>query len=394
LPLTHLPTLSVGLTTLAFILAGKHWWPHAPVPLLAMLLAGASVYGLDLEAGGVSVVGLLPSGLPGLTFPEFDSGLLQPLLGGALGVALVSFSSGMVTARSFAARNHYEVDVDQEFIALGACQIASGVSQGFAVAGADSRTAVNDAMGGKTQMVGVIAAVTMVAVLLFLTEPLRYLPVAALGAVLIVAAIGLFDVGALQTMWRVNWAECALSLLTTVGVIWLDLLHGILMAVVAALLLLIKRTSRPPDAILGRVPGMKGWHAQAYHEDAVTHPGLLVYRFGSSIVFFNAGYFKHRVMELVGAHPDVRWLIVDGSTINLVDVTGAEMLESLTKELAARSIRFGLANTRREVRTILDRAGVLGLIGPEFVFQILNSASDSFHPEQTYEPISEPRTGS
>ena len=379
LPLTHLPTLSVGLTTLAFILAGKHWWPHAPVPLLAMLLAGASVYGLDLEAGGVSVVGLLPSGLPGLTFPEFDSGLLQPLLGGALGVALVSFSSGMVTARSFAARNHYEVDVDQEFIALGACQIASGVSQGFAVAGADSRTAVNDAMGGKTQMVGVIAAVTMVAVLLFLTEPLRYLPVAALGAVLIVAAIGLFDVGALQTMWRVNWAECALSLLTTVGVIWLDLLHGILMAVVAALLLLIKRTSRPPDAILGRVPGMKGWHAQAYHEDAVTHPGLLVYRFGSSIVFFNAGYFKHRVMELVGAHPDVRWLIVDGSTINLVDVTGAEMLESLTKELAARSIRFGLANTRREVRTILDRAGVLGLIGPEFVFQTLNSASDSFH---------------
>ncbi|HKC94748.1 MAG TPA: SulP family inorganic anion transporter, partial [Nitrospira sp.] len=350
LPLTHLPTLGVGLTTLAFILAGKHWWPHAPVPLLAMLLAGASVYGLDLEAGGVSVVGLLPSGLPGLTFPEFDSGLLQPLLGGALGVALVSFSSGMVTARSFAARNHYEVDVDQEFIALGACQIASGVSQGFAVAGADSRTAVNDAMGGKTQMVGVIAAVTMVAVLLFLTEPLRYLPVAALGAVLIVAAIGLFDVGALQTMWRVNWAECALSLLTTVGVIWLDLLHGILMAVVAALLLLIKRTSRPPDAILGRVPGMKGWHAQAYHEDAVTHPGLLVYRFGSSIVFFNAGYFKHRVMELVGAHPDVRWLIVDGSTINLVDVTGAEMLESLTKELAARSIRFGLANTRREVR--------------------------------------------
>jgi len=379
LPLTHLPTLSVGLTTLAFILAGKHWWPHAPVPLLAMLLAGASVYGLDLEAGGVSVVGLLPSGLPGLTFPEFDSGLLQPLLGGALGVALVSFSSGMVTARSFAARNHYEVDVDQEFIALGACQIASGVSQGFAVAGADSRTAVNDAMGGKTQMVGVIAAVTMVAVLLFLTEPLRYLPVAALGAVLIVAAIGLFDVGALQTMWRVNWAECALSLLTTVGVIWLDLLHGILMAVVAALLLLIKRTSRPADAILGRVPGMKGWHAQAYHEDAVTHPGLLVYRFGSSIVFFNAGYFKHRVMELVGAHPDVRWLIVDGSTINLVDVTGAEMLESLTKELAARSIRFGLANTRREVRTILDRAGVLGLIGPEFVFQTLNSASDSFH---------------
>src|SRR6478672_8178181 len=242
LPHTHPPTLTVGLTTFAVILAGKHWWPRAPAPLLAMLVAGALVYGLDLEVGGVSVVGLLPSGLPGLTFPEFDPELLKPLLGGALGVALVSFSSGMVTARSFAARNHYEVDVDQEFIALGACQIASGVSQGFAVAGADSRTAVNDAMGGKTQMVGVVAAVTMVAVLFF-TEPLRYLPVAALGAVLIVAAIGLFDVRALQNMWRVNRAECALSVVTTFGVIWLDLLQGILMAVVAALLLLIKRAS-------------------------------------------------------------------------------------------------------------------------------------------------------
>src|SRR5262249_28018893 len=244
LPLTHLPTFGVGLATLALILAGKHWWPRAPVPLMAVLLAGASVYWLDLEAGGVSVVGLLPSGLPRLTFPQLDLELLNPLLAGALGVALVSFSSGMVTARSFAARNHYEVDVDQEFIALGACQIASGVSQGFAVAGADSRTAVNDAMGGETQMVGVISAVTMIGVLLFLTEPLRYLPVAALGAVLIMAAIGLFDVEALQRMWRVNRAECALSLATTCGVIWLDLLHGILMAVVAALLLLIKRTSR------------------------------------------------------------------------------------------------------------------------------------------------------
>ena len=377
LPHTHRPTLIIGLASLAVILAGKHWWPRAPVPLLAMVAAGAVVYGLNLEAGGVSVVGLLPGGLPDLTFPVFDSELLKPLVGGALGVALVSFSSGMVTARSFAARNHYEVDVDQEFIALGACQIASGVSQGFAVAGADSRTAVNDAMGGKTQLVGIIAAVAMVAVLFF-TEPLRYLPVAALGAVLIVAAMGLFDIGALQMMWRVNRAECALSLLTTLGVIWLDLLQGILLAVVTALLLLIKRASRPADAILGRVPGMKGWHAQAYHEDAVTHPGLLVYRFGSAIVFFNAGYFKHRVMELVGAHPDVRWFIVDGSTINLVDVTGAEMLESLTKELAAKGIRLGLANARREVRTTLERAGVLKYIGHEFIFQTLNSASDAF----------------
>ena len=379
LPQTHLPTLALGLITFAVMMGSRRLSPRMPAPLLAIAVAVALVYSLSLDERGVAVVGVLPAGLPGLSLPRFDPEFLKPLLGGALGVALVSFSSGMVTARSFAARNHYEVDVDKEFIALGACQIASGLSQGFAVAGADSRTAINDATGGKTQMAGIVAAITIVCVLLFLTEPLRYLPVAALGAVLIVAAIGLFDFVALNKMWRVSPAECGLSLFTMLGVIWLDLLHGILLAVVSALLLLIKRTSRPPDGVLGRVPGMKGWHEQIYHEDAITHPGLVVYRFNSAIIFFNAGYFKKRVLEIVRAHPDVEWFIVDASTINQMDITGAEMLESLTEELAARGVRFGLANARREVRNTLERAGAMKRIGSAFVFQTLNSASEAFH---------------
>ena len=380
LPQTHLPTLAVGLTTLAVIIGSKRLSPRAPAPLLATVAAMSLVYGLGLETRGVAVVGELPAGLPGLSWPQIDAENLKLLLGGALGVALVSFSSSMVTARSFAARNRYDIDVDQEFIALGACQIAAGLSQGFAVAGADSRTAVNDEMGGKTQMVGLIAASTMAAVLFFLTEPLRYLPVAALGAVLIVAALGLFDVTALRKMWRVNPADCWLSLFTTLGVIWLDLLQGILLAVGSALLLLIKRVSRPPDAVLGRVPGMRGWHDVAYHEEAATQSGLMVYRFGAGIVFFNAGYFKTRVMELVASHPDIEWIIVDGSTINMVDITGAEMLESLAEELAARGVRFCLANVRREVRNGLESAGVLERIGTDSIFSTLNTASDAFLP--------------
>jgi high affinity sulfate transporter 1 len=375
---THLPTLAVGLTTLAVIMGSKRLWPRAPAPLLAVVAAVVLVYGLGLEDRGVAVVGELPAGLPGLSWPQFDSEILKVLLGGALGVALVSFSSGMVTARSFAARNRYDIDVDQEFIALGACQIASGLSQGFAVTGADSRTAVNDAMGGKTQMVGLIAAATMTAVLFFLTEPLRYLPVAALGAVLIVAAIGLFDIAALRKMWRVNRAECVLSVFTTLGVIWLDLLQGILLAVGSALLLLIKRTSRPPDALLGRVPGLRGWHDMADHPDATVHPGLVVYRFGAAIVFFNSGYFKKRVVELVASRSNIEWFIVDGSTINLVDITGAEMLDALAGELASRGVRFGLANVRRDVRAALEHAGALKRIGTDSIFPSLNTASDAF----------------
>jgi len=378
LPETHLLTLAVGITTLAVILISKRLVPRAPAPLLATIAAVALVYGLGLESRGVAVVGALPAGLPGLSWPRLDGENLKLLFGGALGVALVSFSSGMVTARSFAARNHYDIDVDQEFIALGTCQIAAGLSEGFAVTGADSRTAVNDAMGGKTQLVGLIAAATMAGVLYFLTAPLRYLPLAALGAVLIIAAIGLFDGTALRKMWRVNRAECVLSLFTTIGVIWLDLLQGILLAVGSALLLLIKRASRPTDAVLGRVSGMRGWHDVADHQDAITNPGLIIYRFGAGIVFFNAGYFKKRVVEIVTSHTDIEWIILDGSTINHVDVTGAEMLESLAEELAARGVRFGLANARHEVRNVLENAGALERIGSDFIFSTLNTASDAF----------------
>jgi MFS superfamily sulfate permease-like transporter len=194
LPQTHLPTLAVGVLTIGVMLAGKRWVPRWPAPLLAVVFAVALVYSIGLEARGVAVVGKVPAGLPQLRWPEFDPEFIVPLLGGALGVALLSFSNAIVVARSFAAKGRYEVDVDQEFIALGACQIAAGLSQGFAVSGADSRTAMNYSSGGKSQVASLVAAAVMAVVLVFLTGPLSYLPKAALGAVLIVAAIGLFDV--------------------------------------------------------------------------------------------------------------------------------------------------------------------------------------------------------
>ena len=378
LPHTHWPTLGVALATLAVILASKRLSPRLPAPLLATVAAIVLVYVLGLEPRGVAVVGALPAGLPHFRWPRLDPELLRPLLFGAAGVALMSFSSDMVTARSFAARNRYELDPDQEFIALGACQIAAGVSQGFAVSGADSRTAVNDAVGGKSQVVGLVAAATMTAVLFFLTEPLRYLPVAALGAVLIVAAVGLFDAPELVRMWRLRRSECALAVLTMFGVIWLDVLDGVLIAVAGALLLQVKRASRPPDAVLGRVPGMGGWHSVADYPEARTEPGLVVYRFGAALVFFNAGYFKKRMIELAETNRDVRWIVLDGGPINHVDLTGADALDALADELAARGIRLGLANARRGARELLDRAGVLEKMGVDAVFPALDAAADAF----------------
>src|SRR6201996_3917231 len=203
-PRTHLPTLAVGVLTIGVMLAGKRWLPRWPAPLLAVVFAVALVYSIGLEAKGVAVVGQVPAGLPRLRWPEFDPEFIVPLLGGALGVALLSFSNAIVVARSFAAKGRYEIDVDQEFIALGACQIAAGLSEGFGGSGGGSRSAVKYASGGKSQVSALVAAGMMAAVLMFLTGPLGYLPKAALGAVLIVAAVGLFDVAETQRLWKID----------------------------------------------------------------------------------------------------------------------------------------------------------------------------------------------
>jgi high affinity sulfate transporter 1 len=385
-PQTHLPTLAVGLTAIVIMIACKRFLPRWPGPLIAVLAAVAIVMVFGLEGKDVKVVGDVPAGLPRLHWPEIDTQLLPSLVGGALGVTLVSFCSAMVVARSFAAKDHYEIDSDRELAALGASQIAAGFCQGFAVSGTDSRTAINHAMGGKSQIAGLVAAATMALVLLFLTGPLHYLPQAALGAVLIVAAIGLFDARELVRLWRVSRAEFAVAMTTMVAVIALDILEGIVIAVSFALLLLLKRSARPPDAVLIRVPGIKGFHDRTHHPDAPGIPGLLLYRFGAAIVFYNASYLKKRVLELAAAQRDVKLVVLDGNTVNAIDTSGAETLEELAQALNRQGIRLGLAGFRTEARDFLERAGTMSVIGVDNVYPTLKSAMKAL--EEGREPKS------
>jgi high affinity sulfate transporter 1 len=379
---TNLATLAVGLAAIVIMIACKRFLPRWPGPLIAVLAAVVIVKVMGLEAKGVSIVGDVPAGLPRLRWPEIDPELLPSLFGGALGVTLVSFCSAMVVARSFAAKDHYEVDSDRELAALGASQIAAGLFQGFAVSGTDSRTAINHAMGGKSQMSGLVAAATMALVLLFLTGPLRYLPQAALGAVLIIAAIGLFDAHELVRLWRVSRAEFAVAVTTMLGVIALDILEGIVMAVAFALLLLLQRSARPPDAVLVRVPGVKGFHDRTHHPDAPGIPGLLLYRFGAAIVFYNAAYLKKRVLELAAVQRELKLVVLDGNTVNAIDTSGAETLEELVRELDRQGIRLGLAGFRTEARAFLQRAGTMSVIGAENVYPTLKSAMKAFEAGQ------------
>jgi MFS superfamily sulfate permease-like transporter len=198
---------------------------------------------------------------------------------------------------------------------------------------------MNYASGGKSQVSALVAAGMMAVVLMFLTGPLGYLPKAALGAVLIVAAIGLFDIAELFRLWKIDRLEFAVSVITMLGVVALDILNGILMAVLIAILLLLMRVSRPPDAVLGRVSGLKGFHNVLHHENARTWPDLVLYRFGAALVFFNAPYFKKRVLELAESYPRIKWLVVERRL-------GCELANSRRGGGDARVVVGGLACAR------------------------------------------------
>jgi MFS superfamily sulfate permease-like transporter len=250
----------------------------------------------------------------------------------------------MLTARSFASRNGYEIDADREFAALGAANVAAALSQGFAVSGADSRTAMADSAGGRTQVTGLVAAAAIAVVLLFFTHPLRYVPIAALGAVLVMASVSLLDLRTLRDLYRLNRVEFALSVLATLGVVWVGAIQAILVAVVLALLRFVQLTFRPSVETLGAVPGLPGFHSMLRYPDARPEPGLLLFRFNAPLVFFNAPFFRQQALAAsAAAGPGLRWFVLDALPITQVDLTGYFEFRSLVEALEARGVQVVVA---------------------------------------------------
>src|SRR5215831_17477614 len=293
------PTFAVGLATFGVLVGSPRLFRRLPAALVAMIATGAVVKLFHLEVVGIKTVGAVAGGWPPIRVPRFPAGLWPDVLAQAVGLALISFSSLMLTARSFAAKNHYDINADREFAALGVANLASAISQGFAVSGADSRTAMNDSSGGRTRLVGLVAAAVIAAVVMFFTGPLQYVPIAALGAVLVKAAFSLTDVRTLKTLYRIDRTEFGLSIVATVGVVAVGAIKAILIAVLLAIVRFVRLVSRPKVEILGKVEGVPGLHSVERHKDATTIPGLLVFRFNAPIVFFNAPYFKREVLAAV-----------------------------------------------------------------------------------------------
>lgn len=349
--LTHWPTLAVGVATFLVLLVIPKLFRTVPAALVAMILSSIAVRFLGLERYGVAVVGDVPAGLPSVGFPDFPISLVPNLLGDATGLALVTFSSMMLTSRSFASKNRYDIDADRDFAALGAANIASALSHGFAVSGADSRTAMSDATGGRTQVTGLVAAGTIAVVLLFFTGPLRYVPIAALGAVLVKAALSLVDLKGLRMIYRIDRREFALSVLSMLGVVAVGAIHAILVAVALAVLRFVKLVARPKIEVLGEIENFPGFHSIERHPEATTIRGLMLFRFNSPIVFFNAPYFKREILAAAqSAGPSLRWLVLDMLPITMIDATGLYMADEVADILKERGVVLAAAGRQTEWR--------------------------------------------
>lgn len=411
----HWPTAILGAGMLVLLVLVIRLAPRLPGAFVVVVVSIGLVVGLGLDQRGVAVLGEVPSGLPSLILPSFDPGAFNDIFSAAAGIVLVSFTSGVLTAKSFARRNGYGVDANQELIGFGACNIASGLAQGFPVTGADSRTAVNNAMGGKTQLVGIVAGIAMLLILLLLTSPLAYVPTAALAAVILVSAFGLFDLPDLRSLFEMSHREFLISVTTTVGVLVLGVLPGVLLAVALSLAWLLSVASRPSDAVLGRVPGQKGFHDVCHYPEAKTIPGLLLYRFESNLVFFNADYFKSRVHAAVAAQrTPVEWVVIDASSINVIDVTGLRKADELRQELAAEGVSLYYARVKRHLERFFNKEFVLQRreAARHYRFQTLKPAIRAFlkyqqakgkpvdplagddpaHPAHWIDPVQAPRS--
>ena len=384
LPRTHFPTLIVGVVTLVLIYVMGRLAPRLPSALVGVCGGIAMMMVLDSEKWAVATLGTVPAGF---LWPHLPASFLSDavsLLPEAAAISLICFCSSMVAAKSFAVRNGYEVVADREFIALGLANVASGLSTGFAIAGTDSRTAINDLTGGRSQVSGLTAALVMALVLTVCTGPLSYIPTASLGAVLVLAGASLFD---FQTVWKIrdiSRSEFALSIIATLGVATIGVLPGIALSVILSLILLIRRASSPYDAILGQVPGVDGFTDISEYPNAQTISGLLVYRFDAALLFFNADYFKRRVRDVVTlSDHSLRVFVFDMEAINVIDVAGIDAIEEIRSDLAAKGIAFTVARAKKEIRDKLGRSGLWERIGATNFYPSVRSAVQAVSNEST-----------
>lgn len=375
---------AVGAATLAVILALKKYM-RVPGILFAVVGATAIVGLFNLaENAGVSVLGPLPQGLPSFTVPSISAADIQPIVIGGLAVALVSFADTSVLSRVYAARTRSSVDPNQEMVGLGVANLAAGFFQGFPISSSSSRTPVAEAAGAKTQLTGVVGAVCVALLLLFAPNLLQHLPSTALAAVVIASAIGLFEIGDLIRIFRVQPWEFWLSMICFMGVAVFGAIPGIGIAVAIAVIEFLWDGWRPHSAVLGRPDNVEGYHDIARYPGARQISGLLLFRWDAPLFFANAELFKERIAAAIAQSRDtVRWLVVAAEPITDVDITAADALAELDEALRAKGIKLCFTELKDPVKDELKRFGLFAQIGEAYFFPTVDAAVRSYRQSDT-----------
>jgi sulfate permease, SulP family len=375
----HWPTMLLAGAVLAFLLALDRWAPRVPGPLVAVVAAAAAVAALSLESKGIVVVGSAPSGLPTPAVPLVSLNELAALVIPAAGIAIVAFSDNILTARIFATRHGYEIDANAELRAIGVCNIAAGLTRGFPVSSSGSRTAIGDAVGSRTQIYSLVALSLVLVVMLFASDLLAQFPSAALGALVVYAALRLIDVSEFRRLARFRRSELVIALMTTAAVLGIGVLYGVLAAVALSVLDLLRRVARGHDSVLGFVPGVAGMHDIDDYPQAELVPGLVVYRYDAPLCFANAEDFRSRALQAVDHYPQpVEWFVLNAEANVEIDMTALDALDRLRVDLEGRGILFAMARVKQDLRDALKAGGLLTKIGDERIFMTLPTAVEAF----------------
>jgi high affinity sulfate transporter 1 len=376
---TNFAALIIGTGTLGVILLLKRF-PRVPGILLAVVSATLAVGFFNLDGGaGVSVLGSLPQGLPVFSIPLIHAADIQAVVIGGFAVALVSFADTSVLSRTYAARTHTYVDPNQEMIGLGAANLAAGFFQGFPISSSSSRTPVAEAAGSKTQITGVVGACAVALLLVFAPDLLRDLPSAALAAVVIASAIGLFEFSDLRRIWRLQRWEFWLSIVCFVGVAVLGAIPGIGLAIGIAVIEFLWDGWRPHHAVLGRVDGIRGYHDLKRYPDARLIPGLVLFRWDAPLFFANAELFQNSVLAAIAQSPTpVQRVIVAAEPVTSVDLTSADVIIELYTTLKYSQIELHFAEMKDPVKDKFKRFELLDTLGSDIFHPTIGAAVDAY----------------
>lgn len=370
----------ISVCSLLVIFGCRRWASYLPGSLLVVVVTTSIVWLGDLAArSDLVVIGPLPQGLPGFQLPTASVAELQALLSGAIAITLVSFADTSVLSRHYAQRGRYEVDADQELVALGVANVATGLFQGFSVSSSTSRTPVAESAGAKTQLAGVTGAFCIGLLLMFAPTLLATLPHAALGAVVIGACVGQIDVAGMIRLYHLRRSEFVFSITCFLGVLLVGVIEGIFIAVGLALLTFIWRAWRPYDAVLGRVDGLKGYHDISRHPEAKRVPGLVLFRWDAPLFFANAAIFQEHVLRAVAQAPTpTKWVVVAAEPVTDIDITAADMLAELDQKLHQAGMDLLFAEMKGPVKDRLKHYGLFTSFGSENFFPTIGQAVDRY----------------